>query len=130
MKQINILKYLLIVLLLFTFDCTDSQVKEDQEISVEELTVQMNTNDSLLILDVPTEAELVGPLGQIDGVVNIPIDELEERINELNEYKEYEMAVIGRTGRRSGTGTNILNEYGFNAKNVVGGMSAYREKGN
>jgi rhodanese-related sulfurtransferase len=129
MKQINILKYLLIVLLLFTFDCTDSQVKEVPEISVEELSVQMRSNDSLLILDVRTEAELAGPLGQIDGVFNIPIDELEERINELNEYKEYDIAVICRSGRRSERGTNILNENGFNAKNVVGGMQEYRKMG-
>ena len=129
MRQINILKYLLIVLLLFTFDCTDSQVKEDQEISVEELTIRMNSNDSLLILDVRTEAELVGPLGQIDGVVNIPIDELEQRINELDKYKEYDIAVICRSGRRSERGTSILNENGFNAKNVVGGMQEYRKMG-
>jgi rhodanese-related sulfurtransferase len=126
MKQINLLKYLLLVLVLFTLDCTDSQV---QEISVEELAVQMNTNDSLLILDVRTEAELAGPLGQIEGVVNIPIDELEERINELNEYKEYDIAVICRSGRRSERGTKILNQNGFNSKNVVGGMQEYRKKG-
>jgi len=129
MKQINILKYLILLLVLFTLGCTDSQVKDNQKISAEELTVQMNTNDSLLILDVRTEAELVGSLGQIEGVVNIPIDELEERIKELNEYKGYDIAVICRSGRRSAKGTNILNENGFNAKNVVGGMSAYREKG-
>jgi rhodanese-related sulfurtransferase len=126
MKQINLLKYLLLVLVLFTLDCTDSQV---QEISVEELAVQMNTNDSLLILDVRTEAELAGPLGQIEGVVNIPINELEERINELNEYKEYDIAVICRSGRRSERGTKILNQNGFNSKNVVGGMQEYRKKG-
>jgi rhodanese-related sulfurtransferase len=62
-------------------------------------------------------------------VFNIPIDELEERINELNEYKEYDIAVICRSGRRSERGTNILNENGFNAKNVVGGMQEYRKMG-
>jgi len=126
MKQINLLKYLLLVLVLFTLDCTDSQV---QEISVEELAVQMNTNDSLLILDVRTEAELAGSLGQIEGVVNIPIDKLEERIKELDAYKEYEIAVICRSGRRSERGTKILYQGGFNAKNVVGGMQEYRKMG-
>jgi rhodanese-related sulfurtransferase len=126
MKQIKLLKYLLLILVLFTLDCTDSQV---QEISVEELVLQLGSNDSLLVLDVRTEAELSGPLGQIEGVVNIPIDELEERINELNEYKEYDIAVICRSGRRSERGTKILNQNGFNSKNVVGGMQEYRKKG-
>lgn len=126
MNQTKILKYFLFVLLLFAIDCGKSQV---QEISVDELSNQMETNDSLIIIDVRTDAELVGPLGKIDSVIHIPIDELEKRIQELDNFREFKIAVICRTGRRSEKGTILLNEYGFDAKNVVGGMIKFREKG-
>lgn len=99
-----------------------------QEISVEELSKEMKNNKSFVILDVRTASELVGPLGKIDSVIHIPIDELEKRIHELDKYKGYEIAVICRSGRRSAIGTKFLNSHGFKAKNVVGGMLEFREK--
>ena len=41
-----------------------------------------------VILDVRTEEEYFGPLGHIEGSILIPINELENRLNELHEYKK------------------------------------------
>jgi rhodanese-related sulfurtransferase len=85
------------------------------------------SDSTLVILDVRTEKELSGSLGKLDKVINIPVQVLEERIEELSEFKGNEIAVICRTGNRSDAATEILRRKGFNAKNVLGGMVEYRK---
>ena len=103
-----------------------AQQDKDSTMTVQDLKKLMKDDSTLVILDVRTPAELVGPLGKIDNVINIPIQELEIRIGELSEYKDKGIAVICRSGNRSNTGTMILCENGFNAKNVLGGMIEYK----
>lgn len=103
---------------------------KDSTITIEELKMRMNEDSSIVILDVRTQAELRGSLGMIDGVINIPIDELKKRIHELNKFKNKEIAVICRSGNRSNKGMQILRAQGFNAKNVLGGMIEYNRKKN
>jgi len=104
-----------------------AQQDKDSTITVQDLKKLMNDDSTLVILDVRTPAELTGSLGKIDNVINIPIQELEDRIGELSKYKEKQIAVICRSGNRSNTGTRILRENGYNAKNVLGGMIEYRK---
>ena len=75
-----------------------------------------------VILDVRTEEEYFGPLGHIEGSILIPINELENRLNELYEYKKNTIYVVCRSGNRSGLGKDILIENNFTAVNVDGGM--------
>ncbi len=103
-----------------------AQVDPGSNISVEQLKEKIKKDSSLVILDVRTPQELAGPLGKLDGVINIPVQELNQRIKELDVYKGKEIAVICRTGNRSGTATSFLRKEGFNAKNVLGGMVDYR----
>jgi rhodanese-related sulfurtransferase len=104
-----------------------AQQDKDSTITVQDLKKLMNDDSTLVILDVRTPTELTGSLGKIDNVINIPIQELEDRIGELSKYKEKQIAVICRSGNRSNTGTRILRENGYNAKNVLGGMIEYRK---
>lgn len=98
-----------------------------EEMTVTDLKTAMKTDKKLLILDVRNPEELKGPLGQISGVVNIPVQELEIRVQELDKYKDKDIAVICRTGHRSGIAQKILDQHGIKSKNVKGGMTAYRE---
>ena len=104
-----------------------AQQDKDSTMTVQDLKKLMKDDSTLVILDVRTPAELVGSLGKIDNVINIPIQELENRVGELSEYKDKEIAVICRSGNRSNTGTKILREHGYKAKNVLGGMIEYRK---
>jgi len=99
--------------------------KQKTSMTVSELLEVMKTDPNLVILDVRTPPELTGPLGHIDGVLNIPVQVLEQRIHELDKYKNKNIAVICRSGHRSGIATPILLEHGFKAINVLGGMIAY-----
>jgi len=104
-----------------------AQVDTSATISVTELKQKLKSDSSLVILDVRTSEELAGPLGKIDKAINIPIQELVNRLNELEKFKSKEIAVICRTGRRSGIGTELLRKKGYNARNVLGGMTEYRK---
>lgn len=107
-----------------------AQSKPEKNMSVEELKTALKSDKNLVILDVRTPGELEGNLGQIDGVINIPVQELEERVGELTKYKKKKIAVICRSGNRSVPATNILLKNGYDAYNVPGGMIAWRNAGN
>jgi rhodanese-related sulfurtransferase len=107
--------------------CQSNGLTDDQNMTVAEFKEAIKTDTNLVILDVRTPAELEGPLGKIDGVINIPVQDLNNRISELDPMKNNTIAVICRSGNRSVSATKILSEYGFKAKNVKGGMRAYND---
>ena len=79
-----------------------------------------------IVLDVRTEEEYFGPLGHIEGAILIPINELENRLLELDEYRDKTIYVVCRSGNRSGFGKDILNNNNFDAINVDGGMLQWK----
>ena len=83
-------------------------------------------NDKSIVLDVRTEEEYFGPLGHINGAILIPIDQLENRLSELEIYKNDTIYVVCRSGNRSNFGKYILNANNFKAINIDGGMLAWK----
>jgi len=61
--------------------------------------------------------------GTLPGAVNIPLDELRERFHEL---KAVETIVNCQVGQRGHTAALLLNELGFEAKNLDGGYATWR----
>ena len=76
---------------------------------------------SVILLDTRTVGEFCR--GHIDGFRNIPVDELRERIGELETGKP--VYVICQSGLRSYIATRILMGYGFEAYNFAGGFRFY-----
>ena len=73
------------------------------------------------LLDVRHPEELA--VEQLPGVVNIPIDELRGRLDELP--RDREILVICRSGQRAYYATRILVQNGFTARTVAGGMLSH-----
>lgn len=126
------IKSLLMFLLAISVATVSCQNKADDvdnsSLTVAQLKNEMATDTNLIILDVRTPQELVGELGQIKGVINIPVQVLNQRIGELEKYKDKNIAVICRSGNRSVTATKIMLSNGYKAKNVLGGMKAYNKQ--
>ena len=76
---------------------------------------------SVTLLDTRTVGEY--SRGHIDGFRNIPVDELRERIDEIEPGKR--VYVICQSGMRSYIATRILEGYGFEAYNFAGGFRFY-----
>lgn len=116
----------LVFVFFFTFQIIGcAQQTDENSMSVQKFKEQMSNNKNLIILDVRTPAELEGPLGKIDGVINIPVQDLENRIGEIEKYKSSDIAIICRSGNRSKVATEMLLKKGYKAKNVLGGMLDY-----
>lgn len=105
-----------------------AQTENTNSLTNDEFKNLLNSDSTLIILDVRTPAELDGPLGKVENVINIPIQELNRRINELEEYKNREITVICRTQNRSSAAVDILLRHGYKAKCVLGGMMEYSRK--
>lgn len=82
-------------------------------------------NDELakgaVLLDVRTEAELQD--GRFPNALNIPLNELRDRMDELNQNQSY--IISCRSGQRSYIGERILKQAGFNVKNLDGAFALY-----
>lgn len=93
-----------------------------------ELHESIEEGSGILVLDVRTEKEFNGELGHIKGALNIPLDQLEERLQELESYKEGSIALVCHSDRRSGKAAQILTRNGFDDVHVVmGGMVQWNQ---
>ncbi|MDN5603949.1 rhodanese-like domain-containing protein [Kocuria koreensis] len=63
--------------------------------------------------------------GHIDGAQHLPLDQVPARYGEIP--LDEDVFVICRSGGRSLRATAYLNQYGFDAFNVVGGMGAWQD---
>ncbi len=91
------------------------------------------THKEVILLDVRTKAEFEGTatekFGRLKNAINIPIQELEQRIAELNQYKNKEIVVYCSHSHRSPRASYLLNEHGFKkVTNMQGGMSVWKEQ--
>ena len=116
----------LVFISLISSSCAQNSSKSSM--TMDEFRSEMKNNPSLIILDVRTPQELEGPLGKIDGAINIPVQELSQRMNELSQYKDKEIAVICRTDNRSSVAVKMLLQNGYKAINVLGGMVEYNSQ--
>ena len=73
------------------------------------------------LLDVRSANEFAA--GSIPGAVNIPIDELRERINEIPKGN---VVVLCQVGQRGHTATLLLRELGVDAANLDGGYLTWK----
>jgi len=75
------------------------------------------------LIDVRTPGEVQA--GTIPGAVNIPLDELRDRLQEIP--KDKELFVFCQVGLRGYLAARILNQRGFSARNLTGGYKTYCE---
>ena len=76
---------------------------------------------SVTLLDTRTAEEYQS--GHIEGTIHIPVDELRERMNELETGKL--VYVICQSGLRSYIACRILEQNGFACRNLAGGYRLY-----
>jgi rhodanese-related sulfurtransferase len=109
---------------LSSFVC--AQENSSNTITMEQFKAKLLNDKELIVLDVRTPEEVAD--GKIENAINIPVQVLEQRVNELEKYKDREIAVICRTQNRSSAAASILSKNGYNVKYVLGGMSVYNQK--
>ena len=91
------------------------------EISPTEFVARRQKGESLTLLDVREDWEL--GVASVPDVVHIPMGEVADRLGELDRGRE--VVVLCRSGRRSLQVANFLQQNGFRAVNLAGGILAW-----
>ena len=97
-----------------------------KEITVAQLKNMLDQNENFLLLDVRTPAEFLQD-GRVAQSTLIPLQELEQRLNELPTDKP--IVCICRSGNRSAAACDLLRSRGYEAINVAGGIRAWKAAG-
>jgi rhodanese-related sulfurtransferase len=93
-------------------------------ITPQEVEHRLQKGEKLNIIDV-REAEEVAK-GKIPEAKHMALGTLADRLHELDPATEYIM--VCRSGKRSERACEFLQEHGFQVKNMVGGMLAWKGK--
>lgn len=92
-----------------------------KEIDAEDLRRRLDAGEQVALLDVRTEEEHEAE--NIPNSMLIPLHELEERIDELDDFRDTEIVVYCRSGNRSAQACMFLDMLGFSEPvNLRGGM--------
>jgi NADPH-dependent 2,4-dienoyl-CoA reductase/sulfur reductase-like enzyme/rhodanese-related sulfurtransferase len=78
--------------------------------------------EQAFLLDVRTPQEFAS--GHIPGAVNIPVDDLRSRLDEIP--RDRKIAAYCQVGKRGYLATRIMLQSGFSAVNVAGGYETYK----
>lgn len=82
----------------------------------------MESDPSLILLDVRTPEEHKGESGHLKNSLLIPVQELVGRVGELESFRDKTIVAYCRSGNRSHHAMLFLMQQGFKALNMVGGM--------
>jgi rhodanese-related sulfurtransferase len=95
-------------------------------ISQQELLQQMQSVPDMLLIDVRSPDEF--SMGHVPGAVNIPYQELADRLGDVRPRHEKGVVLYCESGRRAGIAEGILRKAGLdNIRHLEGDMSAWRQ---
>ncbi|MCF7483371.1 FAD-dependent oxidoreductase [Vibrio sp. J1-1] len=82
-----------------------------------------NLSENQILLDVRNPGELES-VGYLEGAINIPVDQLRHRMDELP--KDKEIVIYCQVGLRGNVAYRQLVNNGFRARNLIGGYRTYK----
>jgi rhodanese-related sulfurtransferase len=103
-----------------------------KNIQPDEICRYIAAHPKAILLDVRTKMEFEGKanpdFGTLKNAINLPVQELDTRMSELNQYKHKEIIVYCSHSHRSPTASWMLTQHGFKkVTNMLGGMSVLRD---
>ncbi|MDX1618970.1 MAG: rhodanese-like domain-containing protein [Balneolaceae bacterium] len=97
-----------------------------KEITVQELKEKIENGDGVFIVDVREVFEKYQSDIEYERKTLIPMGELQQRVDELEEHKDEEVVCMCRSGSRSARACNFLENRGFSdVKNLKGGINQW-----
>ena len=100
----------------------------DATITQAQLLERMESGEAPALIDVRTPGEFRD--GHVPGAINIPLQELDRRLNDLRGYRNTELVLYCESGRRAGYANRFLEQQGFTElRSLEGHMGAWRGAG-
>ena len=126
----NQLTELMMSLVIFTMIAVASMLSTrtqvESSVSVDEVYRKLRSGEKIVLLDVRTPQEFSGETGHVEGAILLPIQDLTMRIEELRSFEDSTIVVYCRTDNRSRMAVSILEQSGFSAVRMKGGITAWR----
>lgn len=98
-----------------------------QNITPTEAYKKILVNKDIIILDVRTAEEF--SISRISGAINVPVDEISDKIQTIIDDKESIIFVYCHTGFRSAIATTDLMDLGYkNVSNITGGIEQWESE--
>jgi rhodanese-related sulfurtransferase len=95
------------------------------EISAEEVKKLMGSKEAFTLLDVRTEGEYAR--GKIEGSINLPLDQVPEKVEATLPDKDVRIVVYCLSGSRSVFAVEMMQQMGYtNVVNMTSGLLAWR----
>ena len=113
------MKYL-VLLIMFTLSSLTSFASETKEES------KSQTKDTLVVIDVRTLAEYNA--GHVENALNIPLQVISRKIDDLELEKDTPIALYCRSGNRSGIANSMLKSKGYENSQNYGGLRQAKDK--
>lgn len=87
--------------------------------------VTLINKDEAVVLDIRDRKDFNE--GRITGSLNIPLNSLKSRVNELNKHKEKQIIVVDKMGQHAAMAVKQLNAEGFsNVVRLNGGITDWK----
>lgn len=108
-----------------------SRIRRGTPLSAEQLQQRLQAGAEMVLLDVRSGEEFYGRQGHIDGSINIPLEELAERSNELVNYRQGALAIVAdNRSERAAEAARLLTRLGYSDVHVVqGGIAQWERAG-
>lgn len=136
LKKISALIYALVCITLFGNACTTQEGKSDSKGTAKiadmkgvELDTIMNDKtekEQYLVIDVREKHEYEA--GHVRYAINIRLNDIENRLSDIADFKDKNIIVICRSGRRSMAAAKILQKNGFKKLFNADGVGSYSYK--
>ena len=125
MKSLIVL--IIIILSSIIISCNKSNNTQlKTSISVIDFKNKVNNNEILNIIDVRSESEYLGPVGNIPNSQLVPLPSIANFLNDLKNL-DGEVYVVCLSGKRSSIAAKLLRANNINALNIEGGMLAWNK---
>lgn len=125
MKSLIVL--IIIILSSIIISCNKSNNTQlKTSISVIDFKNKVDNNEALNIIDVRSESEYLGPVGNIPNSQLVPLPSIANFLNDLKDL-DGEVYVVCLSGKRSSIAAKLLRANNINALNIEGGMLAWNK---
>lgn len=110
----------------FLTACSDTKALTDAKFKGADLAAIQADNkkkEDYLVIDVRKAEEYNA--GHLKHAINIPLEEIEARLDEINGYKDKNVVLYCNSGNRSGKALDILKAKGFNKLSNAEGVKEF-----
>jgi len=96
-----------------------ASMRQKKMLNIPVLKQRLDAGEDVLVLDVRTQEDYVGGQGHIAGSMLLPLEELEQRLDEITAYQDKPVVTICRTDRKSSSAAKLLVKKGFTDVHVA-----------